>query len=231
MDFFKVVKSRRSIRRYTKDQVPETVIQKALENAILAPNSSNTQTWDFHWVKSKDLKPKLIEACLSQSAARTASDLIVVTANSRLWQRSQKSLIGWVKECNAPSGVVTYYEKLIPLMYSYGYFNSLGFIKWIVTNTMGLFRPMPRGPYTRKDHQEVAVKSAALACQNFVLAVCAQGYDSCMMEGFDETLVLKVLRLSSRYKVVMVIAVGKATTNGTWGPQFRLPFDDVIHIY
>ncbi len=231
MDFFEAVKRRRSIRKYLSDKVPDNVIHKALEMAALAPNSSNTQTWDFHWVKTENIKQKLIEACLFQSAAKSASDLIVVTANSKLWKRSQKSLIEWAKKSNAPSGVLDYYQKLLPIMYSHGPLNLFGFLKWIGITLAGLFRPMPRGPFTRRDMQEVAVKSAALAAQNFVLAISAQGYDSCMMEGFDSSRVLRVLNLSKRYTVVMVIAVGKTAENGTWGTQVRLPLTDVIHVY
>ena len=81
MDFFEVIKKRRSIRRFTEKPVPEQVLRKAFETAILAPNSSNVQTWNFYHVKSAENKAKLVEACLSQSAARTASDLVVIVAS------------------------------------------------------------------------------------------------------------------------------------------------------
>lgn len=69
MDFFEVINRRRSVRDFTEEVVPDLVIEKALEAAILAPNSSNTQTWNFYWVKSIEAKAKLVEAYLSQSAA------------------------------------------------------------------------------------------------------------------------------------------------------------------
>ena len=231
MDFFEAVKKRRSVRNYSDEKVPEAIIHKALEAAILAPNSSNTQTWDFHWVKNQDKKIKLVEACLSQFAAKTASDLIVVTANSHLWKRSQKPLLDWAISTKAPKPVQDYYEKMIPLMYRYGFLNSIGYIKFLIIFFVGLFRPMPRGPNLKRDLQEVAIKSAALASENLMLAISAQNYDSCPMEGFDEIRVRRLLNLNRHYKVVMVIAIGKGTEQGTWGPQMRLPFNDVVHIY
>ena len=93
---------------------------------------------------------------------------------------------------------------------------------------MGLFRPVPRGPYTKRGLQDVAVKSAALASENFVLAITAQGFSSCMMEGFDECRVRSLLKLPMSARVVMVIGVGKETDNGTWGPRFRLPTNQVV---
>lgn len=197
---------------------------------MLAPNSSNVQTWNFYWVKSQDKKDRLIQACLSQSAARLSQHLIVVTADPKLWQRSQGPLLDWVNRVKAPKPVVIYYSKLIPLMYRWGLFNSLGLIKWLTTTVAGFFRPMPRGPNTKRDLQEVAIKSAALAAENFVLAITAQGFDSCMMEGFDEWRVRWLLGLSRSERVVMVVAVGKGAPDGTWGPQFRLPISEVVRI-
>jgi nitroreductase len=228
MEFFETVEKRRSIRRYTDEPVPAAVIEKALNAAILAPNSSNTQTWNFYWVQSADKKKALVEACLSQSAARTAQELIVAVADPKLWKRSQQPLIDFVTSVNAPKPVIMYYKKLIPLTYRWGLFNSLGVVKWLVANVVGLFRPMPRGPNTKRDVQEVAIKSAALACENFVLAISAQGFDSCMMEGFDEVRVRRLLSLSCSARVVMVIGVGKEAERGTWGPRFRIPTSEVI---
>lgn len=228
MDFFDVIKSRRSIRKFTDQSVPDDVMQKAFEAALIAPNSSNTQTWNFIWCKSSESKSKLIFACLSQSAARTAKELIVVTADPALWRRSQPYLINYAESVSAPQQVIMYYKKLIPITYRWGFLNCIAPIKWLICNTIGLFRPMPRGPNTRRDLQEVAIKSAALACENFVLALSAQGFDTCMMEGFDERRIQSMLKLNSSERVVMVIGIGKADNKGTWGPQFRIPQNLVI---
>lgn len=229
MDFFEVIKKRRSIRRFTDAKVPDEIIKKALEAAILAPNSSNTQTWDFYWVKTEEKKKKLVEACLSQSAARTASDLVVIVADPKLWKRSQGPLIQWVERVNAPAQVKMYYEKLIPMTYRWGFLNSFGLLRWIGFSIAGLFRPVPRGPNFRHELQMVAAKSAALAAENFVLALTAQGIATCMMEGFDECRVKSLLELGGSSRVVMVVGIGYESEKGTWGPQMRLPLSEVIH--
>lgn len=231
MEFEEVIKKRRSIRRFKPDHFPDEQIKKALEFAILAPNSSNTQTWDFHWIKSPNKKNIVVEACLNQSAARTASHLIVVTANPSHWRRSQKPLIDWVKSVNAPKPIVFYYERLVPFTYRSGLFNFLAPLKWLIYNIVGLFRPMARVPVTSRDISEVAVKSAALACENFVLGITSLGGATCMMEGFDHVRLKRALKLSRSTKVVMVIGVGHEAEKGTWGPQFRLPIEQVVHEY
>jgi nitroreductase len=228
MDFFEAVKRRRSIRRFTSDPVPDEVVRKALEAAVLAPNSSNTQTWNFYWIKSPEMRKKVVEACLSQSAARTSQQLIVVTCDPKLWRRSLKPLQNWVKSVNAPKDVVLYYDKIIPLSYTWGILNCLAPLKWLAATLVGFFRPMTRTPLTKRDLQEVAIKSAALAAENLVLAISAQGYASCMMEGLDERRMSRSLKLRWNERVVMAIGIGREAERGTWGPQFRLDLNEVV---
>ncbi len=54
-DFYSVVRRRRSVRQYTDNPVPDAVIVRALEAALLAPNSSNLQPWEFYWFRPETL--------------------------------------------------------------------------------------------------------------------------------------------------------------------------------
>lgn len=229
MDLFEAIKNRRSIRKYSSKKVPPEVISKALEYALLAPNSSNGQTWDFYWVKSDEKKQKLIHYCLDQSAAATASDLIVVVASPTAWKRSHPELAQFAQGIKAPKSVLLYYQKLFPMMYRWGFLNSIGYLKKLIFFITAIFRPVMRGPGTLRDIQEVCIKSCALASANFVLGISAQGYASCMMEGFDEPRVKKLLALKYSDRVVMVIAVGEEAERGTWGPRFRIDSKKVLH--
>ncbi len=229
MDFYQTVSKRRSSRKFTDKEVPREVMIRAFEAAIKAPNSSNMQTWDFYWVKNEDKKKKLIKYCLSQSAAREAKELIVVVADPKTWKRSNPRIIKYAQEVKAPKLVKTYYEKLIPFTYRWGLFNCLAPFKWIMSTVLGFFRPIVRGPYTRADLQEISIKSAALASENFVLAIEAEGFSSCMMEGHDERRIKKMLGLGLSARTVMVIGVGEPSERALWGHQFRLPLEEVLH--
>ena len=63
-----------------------------------------------------------------------------------------------------------------------------------------------------------------------MMALVAQGYDSCPMEGFDHKRVKKILKLNSESHVVMVLGVGKADPKGIYGERFRIDEDLVIKI-
>ncbi|EXE13697.1 nitroreductase family protein [Acinetobacter sp. 983759] len=80
--FKKVVESRRSVRKFTDKPIPEDVLDACLDLALLAPNSSNLQPWTFYVVQDPDKKQQLIKACMSQLAAKTASELIVCVART-----------------------------------------------------------------------------------------------------------------------------------------------------
>lgn len=222
MDFFEAVKRRRSVRVYLKEPVPESVIENALEAAILAPNSSNMQTTQIFWIQNAEKKSKMAAYCLGQSAAKTAAEIFVFVADASLWKRNVQILKRYFA---GDSRMENYYGKMMPLLYGW---KILSPVKWLFFNIAGIFRPMFRHPWSSRDVDEVALKSTALACENFMLAIAAQGYDTCPMEGFDESRVKKLCGLSRRARVAMVISVGRRDEKGIWGDQFRLPKEMIV---
>ena len=234
MDFFEIIDKRRSVRKFSNKTIPEEVIIKALNAAVLAANSSNLQPWEFYWVKDKVNKNDLIKACFSQNAAKTAQELIVAVSRIDTWKRNRNLILeNYKKNGNLLPVVEKYYNKLIPLSYAHDRIGILGVMKKIISifiDIVGFFRPVPRGPIFRHDVFEIVTKTTALACQNFMMALVAQGYDSCPMEGFDQKRVKKILKLNSKSHIVMVLGVGKADPNGIYGERFRIDNDLVIKI-
>jgi nitroreductase len=125
--------------------------------------------------------------------------------------------------------VEAYYYKIIPFLYTQDPFGILGFLKYIIFSVMGWFKPIVRSPKFRSELFEVVTKTTALACENFMLAIAAQGYGSCPMEGFDEVRVKKLLNLGRSSHVVMVISVGDIDPSGIFGEQHRVDSKLVVH--
>ena len=222
MEFFEAVSRRRSVRSYTSQSVPESAIEKAIDSAILAPNSSNMQTMKICWVRDAVIKEKMHEICLSQSAVKTAQEILVFVADVSLWKRNSKILH---EHFQGDQRMHNYYSWVIPILYGW---SILAPIKWLTFNLGGIFRPMPRRPWSPRDVDEVAIKSTALACENFMLAMSAQGLDTCPLEGFDERRVKSLLKLTWRARVVMVITAGFRDEKGIWGDQFRIPKELIV---
>lgn len=228
-EFVKVVMGRRSVRVFTDENIPENVIRSCLDLALLAPNSSNLQAWEFYWVRNPYKKEKLVEACLSQPAARTARELIVAVARTNTWKESCKEMLSLLeKKQNVPKAVFNYYQKLAPLAYNQGPLGILGLIKRILVFFIGFFRPIPREPVSQEHMKIWAVKTVSLACENLMLALRAHGFDSCPMEGMDSSRVRKILNLPSDAVVVMVIGAGRRSSKGIYGPRIRFPKEKFI---
>ncbi len=223
MEFFEAVSKRRSVRKYTATKVPEAVINMALDAALIAPTSSNLQQWEFYWVKSPEMKTAVVDACLFQGTALTADHLIVAVARIDTWKKHRNVVVEQIKAQDAfTKPLQDYYFKVIPFLYKQDPFGIFGFGRWLILSSIGFFRPIARGPLFRKDLFNVATKTTALACENFMLAITAQGYGSCPMEGFDEVRLKRVLKLGAGSQIVMVISVGEIDPAGIYGPQQRV---------
>ena len=121
----------------------------------------------------------------------------------------------------APPAVQKYY-RFIPYNYKTGYFNALGNFKRVAfTAARALDKQLPVSAFNAADAVLWASKTTALACENLVLALRAYGFDSCMMEGFDEPLVRKTLGLNNQQHPIMVIGAGERAKDGVFFPQYR----------
>jgi nitroreductase len=227
--FMNVIRGRRSVRVYTPEAVPESVIRQCLEAAHLAPNSSNLHPWEFHWVRSPEKKQELVKACLSQPAARTAAELVVFVARTNRWDFFRKKMLELLKSNpQTPASALHYYEKLVPIAMNQGPLGSFGLIKKPILWARGLKTPTPREPTSSSEVLVWAVKSTALACENYMLTARALGYDTCPMEGFDSARVTEILNLPCDAHIVMVISLGKRAPNGVYGPQIRFDIKDFV---
>lgn len=61
----KLIKGRRSIRQWKKEEVPDDLLKKAIELATWAPNGGNFQGWRFIVVKNKEVIEKVANAVQS----------------------------------------------------------------------------------------------------------------------------------------------------------------------
>jgi nitroreductase len=229
-EFKKLVFARRSVRKFTAEIIPESIVNDCLDLALLAPNSSNLQSWEFYRVKTPAIREKVVTACFSQSAAKTSAELIVCVARRDTWRKNSKQMLEEFKKLKGetPKVVLDYYGKLVPIVYTVGWFNVLTPFKWIMNTLVGLFKVIPRDPISSFGIDLWAAKSCALACENLMLAFRAYGYDTCPMEGFDSKRVKSAIGLPSKAEVVMIIGAGKRAEGGVYGPRMRFPREQFV---
>lgn len=81
MNVFEAISKRRSIRKFSPQDIDDNIIGLMLYMATQAPSAGNTQEWEFIVVKDPELKEKLAIAALRQDFVRLAPVVIVVCAN------------------------------------------------------------------------------------------------------------------------------------------------------
>lgn len=221
--FHEVVHSRRSTRIYALDEVPEDVILRCVDAAQVAPNSSNLQCWELHRVSDVTRKEQLVKACLSQPAAATAPELFVFVARPDVWKRNNQWMLQeFDRRGNMPEKAYQYFTKITRIAYTQGAF-ALAKRVWFAFRA--LQKPTPREPIGWSDMRVWAHKSTALSAAHFMLAMRAEGYDTCPMEGMDSARVKRILQLPRKAEICMVVSAGKRTEKGVYGDRFRFSRD------
>lgn len=89
--------SRRSIRKYTSEPVPEETIHELLEAAMSAPSAGNEQPWHFVIIDERAILDKIPEFHPYSSMLKSASVAILVCGDETL----ERFKGYWVKDCAA----------------------------------------------------------------------------------------------------------------------------------
>jgi nitroreductase len=83
-DLEKLIKGRRSIRQWKKQEVPGDLLKKAVELATWAPNGGNYQGWRFVVVTNKEVIGKMADA------VQSVADKMTSWPEARSWEEDIK---------------------------------------------------------------------------------------------------------------------------------------------
>ena len=88
MEFFSIIKNRRSIRKYKTDAVPEDKLKRILEAGRLAPTAANRQPFLLYLIRNPKDNKKFAKA-LKQKWALDAPVIVAVFGDPKgCWTRS-----------------------------------------------------------------------------------------------------------------------------------------------
>lgn len=202
MDFFEVVHTQRSIRRFKSDPVPEEAIWKMLDAAIRAPSGTNLQPW--MWLVIRDQAKREIignaigEHMKSVGAAERMSETARQIDDSSQRLVLQRSLAFFQKVASAP--VI-----IIPCLVN---------ISSPVTDPRTL----------------LAGSSIYAAVQNLMLAARAQGLGTVLttFQNFMEDTLRREFHLPEGAVPVCIVPVGYPDGQN-FGPTTRKPVQSVTY--
>jgi nitroreductase len=88
----KIIKKRRSIRKYQEKEVGEEKLNEILKAAMFSPSAAHRKPWEFVVVKDLQIKEKLSQATPYAGFAQDTPVVLVICAD-------ETKSIRWVEDC------------------------------------------------------------------------------------------------------------------------------------
>jgi nitroreductase len=108
MEFYDVIKTRRSIRSYKSEPVSEAVLDRILDAARIAPSGSNRQPWRFIVVRDPAVKTDVVKHCGNQAFIGEAPLIIVACGPDIGYNRG-----GWMEDKSVVMDVTIAFAQMI----------------------------------------------------------------------------------------------------------------------
>ena len=96
MDALEAILSRRSVRRYTQESIPEETLRGLLEAAMSAPSAGNGQPWHFIVIKDRRILNEIPKFHPYSHMIKEAPVAILVCGDLKLESKGF-----WVQDCSA----------------------------------------------------------------------------------------------------------------------------------
>ena len=227
--FQTINRTRRAIRDFENEQIPDQDIRDILHEAFLAPSSGNIQPYEIHWIKDPVLKAQVAKACNGQRAAASASTLFVLVSGTHIVKKSLRDYAAYIENSTSKSKVFN--QKAFTTLNRFLKFAPLVFWTPLVGFFSMLLPALSLLPFGGLGVRHWVARNSIFAAQNLLLAAVAKGYDACPMEGFNAQKIAAILKLPYGAVIPVVIAVGKRRSDALVEPQWRRPFEDIVRVY
>lgn len=178
MNFFELLKSRRSIHNYIKNKkIPKEDFEKIFNVVRCTPSWYNAQPWEFVVIEDEEKKKELQKIAFNQSHVSDASAVICVLWDTNIWRNAEKILKEWVEYWYCK-------EEKIP-----AYRNA--FVK----------------KRSEQRLREMTIRNISLACMNILLAAKELWYATCPMLWFNQPSLSDFLELPKEIIPIMMITI------------------------
>ena len=198
---WEAIKTRRSIRKFATDDVPDEIIEQLLEAARLAPSASNRQPWRFLVIRDEEHKKEISLICRRQPFIQRAPVLILCFGDMERYSSEVTKQV---------------HQELVA-------------VKALAEEALAAEKVSP-GLLTPSFPQNEVISSLKanvyIAAENMVLMATALGLATCWI-GANDNEINRLFGLSGDLIPVVAIAVGyPAGENPPQRP--RLSLEDVL---
>lgn len=197
MELIETIQSRRSIRKFKTDPIPEKYITELIESGRLAPSGSNLQSTRYVIIKSKEARAKFAK-CTTLPFVTQAPLIIACCIDKQVLDTAE--------------------ERSKELIQSNAFAD---------TPLVNMNRDSNTYKKRRREMDEESLKAylslnAAIALEHMALRAVDLGLGSCWVMMFDREKAKRILELDERYDVVALLSVGYPDQNPSQRPRLEL---------
>ena len=181
-DFLELLKSRRSVRKFSAEEVPEKDIDTLIQAASFAPSGGNLQNWYFLAVRSRAVIEKMLGAVNEQIA-----ETLPLLTSARA-QKEFADYSGYFRVFGEAPAVIAVIKKPYESLSS---------------------RIMKR--YSIRYKTDAGIQGVSAAIENLLLMAHVLGYGSCWMTGplIAKEKLERILGIQGEDELVALIPIGR----------------------
>lgn len=172
---------RHAAKTFSNKKISQEDINLILESGRLSPSSFGVEHWKFLVITNQNLKDKITSIAYNQKQVSESSHLIIYLAKIKDIKSNSK----YVKELYESRMPKEIFQKVFETYNNFtSHFNEESLKNW-------------------------SQKQTYIAAANMMTMAAYLGIDSCPMEGFNETELLKLLNINSEeYRTSLIIPFG-----------------------
>ena len=175
------IRDRRSTPSFDGEPVPPRDLWQILDAGLQAPSGYNMQPWRFIVVQDPEQRRRLRAVSYNQAKVEEASAIIVACGDRDGWRRDLEEMLRMGRAGGMPESYAAQAAAGVPEYLS---------------------------EFSREEMASWLSKQVSVAVTTMMWMAEVLGYDTAMLEGFEQPGVCETLRLPMSYLVVSMLAVG-----------------------
>ncbi len=175
------IRDRRSTPSFDGESMPSRDLWQILDAGLQAPSGYNMQPWRFIVVQQPEQLKRLRGVCYNQAKVEEASAIIVACGDRDGWRRDLEEMLRLGRAGGMPESYAAQAAANVPEYMSD--FSREEMVSWL--------------------NRQVTIALTTMMWMAEVL-----GYDTAVLEGFEQQGICEALRLPMSYWVVSLLAVG-----------------------
>jgi nitroreductase len=175
------IRDRRSTPSFEGEPIPAGDLRQILDAGLRAPSGYNMQPWRFIVVQHPEQRRRMRAASYNQAKVEEASAIIVACGDRDGWRRDLEEMLRMGRAGGMPESYAAQAAANVP-----GYLSG----------------------FSDDEMKAWLNKQVTIATTTMLWMAEVMGYDTALLEGFEQQRVCEMLRLPMSYWVVSLLAIG-----------------------